>query len=198
MKALIVGALCAALAGCISSTGPGTAAQIVVTTDTDLSKGLFVGDQVQWATQTYNSGGSIVNSTVAWSSAQPTVVTITNAGLMNVVGVGTALITASSGAATAIIRIVVDPNISGDISVAPATSTAKIGTPVQFFATLKTTLANPSRNRTPVWSSTNSGQATVDATGKATPVAATTGVSICATAPDVATVSTCATLVITP
>lgn len=198
MKVLFVGAFCAVLIGCSSSTGPNSASQIVVNTDADLSKGLFVGDQVQWNTQTYNSGGGVVNATVAWTSAQPTVVTITNGGLMNVVGVGTAFITASSGSAKSIIRILVDPNVSGDITVAPATATAKIGTPVQFFATLRTTLTNPSRGRTPLWTSSNTGQATVDATGKATPLVTTPGVSICATAPDVATVTNCSTLVITP
>lgn len=198
MKVFFVGALCAALVGCISTTGPNSASQIVVTTETDLSKGLFVGDQVQWNAQTYNSGGNAISATVGWTSAQPTVVSITNAGLMTVVGAGTAFITASSGSAMAVIRILVDANVTGDIAVAPATVTAKIGTPVQFFASLKTTLTNPSRGRTALWTSTNTGQATVDATGKATPLAATTGVSICATAPDVATVMTCATLVITP
>lgn len=198
MKTLCVSAICVVFAGCIGSTGPDSVAQIVVSTSSDLSTGLFLGDQVQWTAQSYNAGGNAVNATVMWSSAQPNIVTITNSGLMNVVGVGTAFFTASSGASSTIIRILVDGNVTGDVTVLPATATVKVGTPVQFGATLKTTQTNPSRGRTPLWSTSNSSQATVDANGKATTRAATTGVMICATAPDVATVSSCATLVITP
>ena len=198
MRHVFLGMLCVSLVGCLATTGPDSVGLIQAATDADLSGGIFPGDQIQWNVRTFNASGVPVNASVVWSSSQISVVTMSASGLMTAVGPGIATITAANGRASANIQIIVDGNVSGSVVVNPPVATTKVGTSVQFTALLKTTRGNPTRNRTALWSSASPSTATVDATGKVTALVATTGVAICATAPDIATVTNCANLVITP
>ncbi len=198
MRRFILGMLCVSLVGCSGSTGPDSVGLIQAATDADLSGGIFPGDQVQWNTRTFNANGAPINASVSWSSTQASVVTINASGLMTAIGPGVATITAANGRASVNIQIIVDGNVSGSVVISPPAASARVGTSVQFTALLKTTRGNPTRNRTALWSSASPSTASVDATGKVTALATTSGVAICATAPDVATVTSCATLVITP
>ena len=198
MRRFFFGMLCVSLVGCVGATGPDTVGLIQAATDADLSGGIFPGDQIQWNVRTFNASGVPVNASVVWSSTQTSVVTMSASGLMTAVGPGIATITAANGRASVNIQIIVDGNVSGSVVVNPPVATTKVGTSVQFTALLKTTRGNPTRNRTALWSSASPSTASVDATGKVTALVATSGVAICATAPDVSTVTSCATLVITP
>ena len=198
MRRFFFGMLCVSLVGCVGGTGPDTVGLVQAATDADLSGGIFPGDQVQWNVMTFNASGVPINASVVWSSTQTSVVTMSASGLMTAVGPGIATITAANGRASVNIQIIVDGNVSGTVVVNPPVTTTKVGTSVQFTALLKTTRGNPTRNRTALWSSASPSTATVDATGKVTALVATPGVAICATAPDVSTVTNCANLVITP
>ena len=198
MRRFFFGMLCVSLVGCVGGTGPDTVGLVQAATDADLSGGIFPGDQVQWNVMTFNASGVPINASVVWSSTQTSVVTMSASGLMAAVGPGIATITAANGRASVNIQIIVDGNVSGTVVVNPPVTTTKVGTSVQFTALLKTTRGNPTRNRTALWSSASPSTATVDATGKVTALVATPGVAICATAPDVSTVTNCANLVITP
>ena len=198
MRRAFLAILCVSLVGCFGATGPDTVGLIQAATDADLSGGIFPGDQIQWNVMTFNASGVPINASVVWSSTQTSVVTMSASGLMTAVGPGIATITAANGRATVNIQIIVDGNVSGAVVVNPPVATTKVGTSVQFTALLKTTRGNPTRNRTALWSSASPSTASVDAMGKVTALVATPGVAICATAPDVSTVTNCANLVITP
>ncbi len=198
MRRAFFAILCVSLVGCFGATGPDSVGLIEAATDADLSGGIFPSDQIQWNVRTFNASGVPINASVVWSSTQTNVVTISASGLMTAIGPGIATITAANGRASANIQIIVDGNVSGSVVVSPPVATTKVGTSVQFTALLKTTRGNPARNRSALWSSGSPSTASVDATGKVTVLATTSGVAICATAPDVATVTNCASLVITP
>lgn len=198
MRRVFLAILGVSLIGCFGATGPDSVGLIEAATDADLSGGIFLGDQIQWNVKTFNASGVPVNASVVWSSTQTSVVTMSPSGLMTAVGPGIATITAANGRASVNIQIIVDGNVSGSVVMSLPAASAKVGTSVQFTALLKTTRGNPTRNRSALWSSASPSTASVDTTGKVTALATTSGVAICATAPDVATVTNCANLVITP
>src|ERR1019366_5610454 len=102
------------------------------------------------------------------------------------------------GGQTGHLTLTVDGNITGSMQISPTnpTTTSGSGGGVQLTATVLTTLGNPGRGKSVTWSTADATKATVDATGFVHPVAATPGVSICATATDNASARSCTTVTI--
>jgi len=88
------------------------------------------------ATGTYNNGTSQdVTGTAAWSSASPSIATISATGLASAVGQGTAGITASVGSVTGSATLTVGPPVLVSMSISPASGTVKKGTTLQLAST---------------------------------------------------------------
>jgi uncharacterized protein YjdB len=173
------------------------AARIVVTSDVS-SQGLFVGDQVQLTAYPVDASGAVVSGAISYSSSSTAVATITQTGLISAVGAGNTVIVLTSGAVIAQYPLAVDGNVSGSAVIGPNTATVKVGAQQLFTPVVLTTNGNPAKGKTVTWSSSDLTRATVDATGRATAIATTAGVSICATVADNSTVKGCGILVITP
>ena len=102
--------------------------------------------------------------TVAWSSDNPTVATVSNTGLVKGIKVGTATITATSNydsSVTATCTVYVGPSVTG----VTLSSTAR-AVALDSKTTLAATVApSNAANRTVTWTSSNPAVATVSSTG---------------------------------
>lgn len=177
-----------------SNTG---VARIVVTSTASL-QGTFPGDQVQITAYAADALGAPLSVPVSYASSVTSVATVSTTGLITGVSAGNTVIVLTAGAATLQLPFLVDGNITGSIVVGPNTAVIKVGAQQLFTSVVLTTKGNPARGKTVTWSSTDQSRATVDATGRATAIATTASVSICAAAVDVPSVTGCATASVTP
>ena len=109
--------------------------------------------------------------TVTWASSAPSVATVSAAGLVTAVKVGSATITATSEgkSGTAAITVVNVPVTSVDVS--PATLNLQVNGSAQLTATPRDASGAPLTGRAIAWASSAPGIASVSATGLVTGVA---------------------------
>ncbi len=119
------------------------------------------------------------NPQITWSSSDPSVVTVSEAGVLTAVSAGTAVITAEAEGVTATCAVTVIIPVNS-ISVEPKTFKGRIGNTVQLTATVKQADATI---KTVSWSSDDENIATVDSNGLVT-IVGTGSVVIKATAMD--------------
>ncbi len=129
------------------------------------------------ATAVLSDGTTIdVTSKATWTSSDPSVATVSAAGLITAVGPGTTTITCTYGGVTnTLVVTIAAPVKLQSISISPAGSSAAIGTTKQFVA--QGTYADGSvRNitSTVAWTSSVPSVATIIPTGVATAVSAGT------------------------
>ncbi|HKV52035.1 MAG TPA: Ig-like domain-containing protein [Gemmatimonadaceae bacterium] len=162
----------AALASCSSSTSPnnGSVGSITVSPDTD---SVAVGASVTLQATVMSPAGQVVSGQhVFWNTGNPSIATVSEAGVVTGVAAGQVQIAASAGGASAIATINVLPPPVSSVSVSPALDTiVRTGT-VQLTATAFDAQHNPLANRTFTWSSNLPNVANVDANGFVTGVAA--------------------------
>lgn len=182
--------------GGLTNTTTG-AAQIVATSDIS-AQGLFVGDQVQLTAYAVDANGTVLPQAVSFASSKTSVATVTQAGLISAVGAGNTIIVLTSGTVTAQYPLIVDGNVSGSVVIGPNSATIKVGAQQLFSPVVLTTNGNPAKGKTVTWASSDPTRATVDANGRATAIATTVGVNICATVADNSAATGCGILVITP
>jgi len=143
------------------------------------------------ATGTYNNGTSQdVTGSAAWSSASPSIATISATGLATGVAQGTATITASVGSVTGSATLTVGPPVLVSMSISPASAMVKKGTTLQLTST-GTYSDHSTANVTAAsqWSSISPGVATVGASGLVSAVSAGTA-TILASSANVSATST--------
>jgi alpha-amylase len=162
------------------------------------AQGTFVGDQVQVDAIPVDGNGVPVSVPVTFASSITSIATVTTSGLISAVGAGTTVIVINAGAVTLQVPFIVDGNVTGSIVVGPNAASIKVGAQQLFTAVVLTTKGNPAHTKTVTWTSSDPTRATVDVTGRSSGIATTAGVSICAAAADVPSVTGCGTLVITP
>jgi trimeric autotransporter adhesin len=187
--------------GCYNPSGVTSTSSGVyrlLTTSNASAQGTFVGDQVQVDATPVDINGIPLSVPVTFASSVTSVATISTTGLISAVGGGTTVIVMNAGAVTLQVPFIVDGNITGSIVVGPNTASIKVGAQQLFTAIVLTTKGNPAHSKTVTWSSTDLTRATVDVTGRATAIATTAGVSICAAAADVPSITGCAALTVTP
>jgi hypothetical protein len=163
------------------------------------SSGVFVGDSVQLNATPLDLSGNVVPLPITYTSSNTAVATIDNFGKIGAISAGQSTISVKAGGQVANLTLTVDGNVTGSVQVVPASSTTSLGAggTVQLTATVVTTVGNPGRNKTVTWSTSDAGKASVSSTGLVTPLAASSGASICATATDATNVKGCATVTIT-
>ena len=111
------------------------------------------------------SGNVLTGRVVTWSSNATSVATVSTAGLVTAVGVGSATITATSEgqSGTATITVTLVPVSS--VTVSPASGGVNIGATLQLSATTKDSAGNVLTGRVVTWSSSALAIATVSGSG---------------------------------
>jgi uncharacterized protein YjdB len=125
------------------------------------------------------NGNVLTGKVIAWSTGNSAVATVSQSGLVSALANGSASITASSGGLSASAAVTVATSGGGGsgpavatVSVTPSTSTIGTGATVQLTATTRDAGGNTLTGRSIVWSSSNTGVATVSGSGLVTSVAA--------------------------
>ena len=113
-------------------------------------------------------GQSMAGAAVAWSSSDPTVATVDNAGLVTAAGNGTVTITATSGSASGNATVTVDQAV-GAVSVSPAADTlVAAGDTLRLAAEAADANGHAVSGAEFSWASGDTLVATVDAAGLVT------------------------------
>lgn len=130
------------------------------------------GSTVQLTATVKDTSGTIVTGrTVAWSTSNALVATVSQSGVVTGVLPGSATITATSETKSGTAAITVSLAPVATVSVSPDSTAVAQGQSAQFSATTKDALGNTLTGRSIAWSSSNTSVATVDTSGKATAVA---------------------------
>ena len=121
------------------------------------------------ATVRDQSGQSLTNTDVRWSSGNPSVATVDQSGLVTARQPGTAILTAASGSAAGQATVTVEPLKPKTVAVTPATATLTApGQTVRLTATARDQAGQSLTNTDVRWSSGSPSMATVDQSGLVT------------------------------
>jgi len=123
---------------------------------------LSVGGSLQLTATALDASGNVVSVTVAWSSSNAAVATVTSTGLVTAVAAGTAAITATADGQTASATIMVEVPVAS-VDVTPVTDSVFPGLTVTLTATPRDAGGNPLTGRAVTWATDNGSVATVDA-----------------------------------
>ena len=165
-----------------SSEGYSNTVQVTVTSqsiDTIVvvppSGSVSIGQTLQLSATPKDAGGTaLTGRTIAWSSSNTSLATVSAAGVVTGVGAGLVGITASSeGKLTTATVTVLTPATTpvASVSISPSTAGVVAGQTVQLSATPRDAGGAPLAGRTVTWASSNTGIATVSSTGLVTGVA---------------------------
>jgi len=157
----------AAVGACERATTPiGPPAAVASVDVTPATATAQAGQTVQLsATPKDVNGLPLSGRTVTWASSNPSVATVSNAGLASAVTPGSATITATSEGMSGTSSITVTNIPVATVSVSPPTASIQQGQTVQLTATLKDANGNTLSGRTVAWSSSNTSVATVSSSG---------------------------------
>lgn len=197
MRRLILAGMLFTGACFTGASAPSAVASIQVASNVS-PNGVFVGDQVQLNAEPLDLTGNIVPEPITYSSSNTTVATVDNFGLIAALAAGTSSIGISAGGQTVHMTLTVDGNVTGSILVTPSGVVVSPGQFVSLTANVSTTIGHPARNKAVTWSTADATKVSIDQTGKAGGIVATSGVTICATSTDVTSVKGCATVVVMP
>ncbi len=143
---------------------PATAIHASFSVDT-----LLPGEETQITVVLTDADGNALERTVQWSSADPTIATVTSAGVVHAVAVGTTTVKAAYADLVATIEILVRAPV-GSVLVTPVTASIIIPNTLQLSATVQDP-GGETIDRPVTWVSGDPAVAIVDATGLVTPVA---------------------------
>jgi uncharacterized protein YjdB len=142
---------------------------VVVAPDTAT---LVVGQSKQLSAKTFDAGGAELSGrTIAWSSSNEDVASVSSTGKVLAVAPGSATITATSDGKSDQATITVIAPVSS-VTVQPDSISVIVGNTSTLTAIVKDGSDNTLNGRTVTWKSGNTGVATVDANGVVTGVAA--------------------------
>ena len=140
---------------------------------------LFTG-RTRTITATVSQPAGAPTATVTYGSAEPTVATVSNTGVITGVAAGTATITVTATAAgnanvsaatqTATVEVTVEPMPVASVQITPGTTNLIVGGTQQLVATVRDSTGAALTGRVATWSSSNTAVATVNATGLVTAV----------------------------
>jgi uncharacterized protein YjdB len=118
-----------------------------------------------------DANGNVLNGrVVSWTSSNPLVATVSQAGVVIGLAPGTTTITATSETKTGTSTVDVTLAPVSTVTVTPSPSSAVIGGTTQLTATPKDAFGNALTGRTITWASSNAAVATVSQTGLVTGV----------------------------
>ncbi|MFI5229884.1 MAG: Ig-like domain-containing protein, partial [Gemmatimonadales bacterium] len=117
------------------------------------------------------TGAVVTSRAVSWTSSNPSVATVSGAGIVTAVQAGTATITAQVDGRTASIQITVSPASVASVGVVFAAATIGVGQTTQATATARDASGNVITGLPVTWSSANSSLSSVSQSGVVTGVA---------------------------
>ncbi len=127
---------------------------------------ITVGATVQLNATIKDSTGKVEkNPTVTWSTSNAAVAAVSPAGLVNASGVGSAVITATSGGQLGFATVTVAPVPVGSVTVTPKRDTVAVHAQQQLNVRVVDSLGRAIANPAVTWSSTNNAVAVVSSTG---------------------------------
>ena len=133
---------------------------------------MLVGEHAQLTAEPLDADGQVLaNRPVQWSSSDPSVATVTQGGLVTAIGVGGAIITASSEGRSAVVSITVSAVPVASVVLTPDTGTIVVAQTVQLSAQVRDTSGTPLTGRTIFWTTNSPQVATVTSQGLVTGVA---------------------------
>lgn len=145
----------------------------VVVTPSPLS--MSVGQATQFTATLKDAIGSVLNGrAVSWSSADPTVATVSSQGLVTAVAAGSTTITATSEGKSGAATVTITKVAVGSVTIEPSGPSILPGANISLGATVRDVNGNVVTDRLVTWSSSNFAVATISSSGVLTGVAAGT------------------------
>ena len=133
---------------------------------------IIIGSTQQLTAATLDaSNGPLSGRTVTWNTSDATKATVTSAGLVTGVAVGTATITATSEGKAGSATVTILPIPVATVIVSPAASSVLVGSTQQLTVSTVDASNNALTGRVVVWSSSDTTRAKVSVTGLVTAVA---------------------------
>jgi uncharacterized protein YjdB len=158
----------AACGGTTADVNTGTVASISITPPTTT---VSIGAQIPLQALVQDPSGKTVTATeVFWSVQDPGIATISSAGVVTGVSLGSTQVAASANGKSGIATINVEKTPVASVVVTPPHVDAVPGGKAQFTAIAYDAAQNPLGNRAITWSTSNSAVATIDASGAMTAV----------------------------
>jgi Bacterial Ig-like domain (group 2) len=140
------------------------------------SNTIAMGDSTRATATLRDRRGRLVNGSVSWSSQTPAVATVSSAGIVYGVGGGTSSIVATrasrTGSATETVTTPISTVVVASVAVSLTPGTIQIGQTSQATAITRDANNNVLTGRVITWTSSNTGIATVSASGLVTAIAA--------------------------
>ena len=163
--ARLVGAVAGALllAACGGGDGgvaPGIDAIVIQPSNPSIA----VGSQLTLTASV--TGGTQAARSVFWSSADPSVASVSSAGVVTAVKIGSTQIAASAGGRSGVTTVQVVPEAVGRVSLTLTPASAQVGDTVQASATVATSDGRPLTGRTVTFTSLDPTLAAVIANGR--------------------------------
>jgi trimeric autotransporter adhesin len=153
------------------STQPDATPQVATVVVTPSSSTLALNAQLPLQAQVTDASGAIVpNASVVWTVKNPDVVSVSSAGVVTALAVGSTQVAANSFGEAGIATITVAQTPVASVVVVPARLDAGVGTKTQLTATALDASQKTLANRAMIWTTSNGSVATVDATGMVTTV----------------------------
>ena len=149
----------------VNSNEPGS---VLITPPT--SPDLFVGQSISLVAAVKNTAGVVITFPVVWSTSDATIATVTSAGVLTGVKVGTVTVTGTAGgkSASVIINVKLVPVKSVTVTVKPS---LLVGESSAAAVVSVDAQGNTLTGRGVAWASRNAGVATVSSAGLVTAVA---------------------------
>ncbi|MEX2284962.1 MAG: Ig-like domain-containing protein [Gemmatimonadota bacterium] len=151
---------------------PPSPTPVATVTVTPSSSSLQPGGSVQLTATTLDAqGNTLTGRTIAWSTSNSGVSTVSTAGLVSAASAGSSTITATSEGRTGTAQITVTataPAPVATVTVSPSNSSLQVGGTVQLIATTRDGSGNVVTGRAIVWSSSNSAVGSVNGSGLVT------------------------------
>ena len=130
------------------------------------SVALVAGQSARLVAEVLDANGVVIpNQAVSWSSAESGIVSVTAAGVVTGLAIGTTTVRASAQGLTTSATVSVSPIRAASLSVTPTTSSIEPEKTVQLVATVRDANGNVLADRVVTWSSTAGAIASVSSTG---------------------------------
>ncbi len=157
----------------VTAPVPAPAASVTVAPGTSA---LTTGQTASFTATVRDSAGNVLTGrTIAWSSSNTAIATVSSSGTATAVAAGSASIRATVEGVTGSAALTVSapaPAPAASVTVAPGTSALTTGQTATFAATVRDASGNVLTGRSISWSSSSAAIATVTSSGVATAVAA--------------------------
>ena len=162
----------AVVAACASAaTDVVTTADVASVSITPPSTTISIGAQIPLQALVQDASGRAITGTdIFWSAQNPSIATVSNAGVVTGVALGSTQVAASVNGKSGIATITVEKTPVASVVVTPPHVDAAPGVQAQLSATAYDAAQNPLSGRAITWSTSNAAVATVDANGTMTAV----------------------------